>query len=211
MAEPKEDIRKGFNYPNEVRDAVILESYSESTFATQSITDFIDMLNFCARNHEEIIKNFEEGGGVIEHDTDEEGNEDPHRFLFYIGHTLFFVQFDDGFHIIDMGIRWDLVSTPKNRHFDLDIEMILQTATAIFYRDNPEKAVEWLNDKNIDVWNTDVVRGLQKKADKITMNELVTAYFLSGTDIETIDKLNNHIVGKPIPPTTEKKTEYSDV
>lgn len=211
MSNGDPDIRKGFSYPNEVRDATIVQNYSESMFAVQAISDFCTELEFCVKNHEEIIKNFYASGGIIEKDRDEDGEILPRRYLFFIGNTLLFVEFDNDFKIIDLGIRWDMMNNHKNRNLGLDIEMICQTATAVFRRNMPEKATEWLNSKSVDVWNADMVRGLKTRGDKIIENPLIAAYFWSGASVETLEKIQNYIAGRPTPPTTDKKTEYGDI
>jgi len=211
MPDNKDDVRKGYNYPNEVRDAIIVEKYSESTFSIHAMEDFCDMLSYVSANHKPIIDNFFAKGGIVEHDRDENGAEIPNRYLFYIGNTLLFFEFNNDFEIVDMGIHWDLKSNYRNRDLDTDLSMILQTATAILYRDRPGIAIEWLRSKETDVWSADMVRGLQKRADKITENEMVSAFFFAGANIETLDKFQNFIANRATPPTTDKKTEYGDI
>jgi len=212
MSDDSSDSKKGYNYPKEIRDAMIARKYAETSFRDQAVDDMCEMLSFAYKHHEEIIKNFKAQGGVIEKDRDQEGNILPRTYLFYIGSTLMHVEFDKDQHIINIGFECDFtIESERVRNLDLDIEMIMQTATAIIYRDNPQKAIDWLKEKAVDLWNESMVFGMEDKAKKILENEMAMPFFFAGANVQTLKAMQNYIASRPKPLTTEKKTEYGDI
>ena len=204
--------KKGYNYPKEIRDAIIARKYAETTFRDEAIDDMCEMLSFCYKNSEEIIKNFKIHGGVIEHDRDENGDIIPLVYLFYVGSSVVHIEFNKEHRVKKIGYECDFEIEPASiRNTDLDIAMIMQTATAIIYRDNPLQAIEWLKSKEIDLWNESMVFGMEDKAKKILDNEMAMPFFFAGANVQTLKAMQQFIATKPKSQLTDKKTEYGDL
>ena len=79
---------QGFNfasYPDEVKDALLVDDYIDASFTRQSIDDLRHEIEFFSKYYKEIIENFEQLGGEVTYPIDEEGKRIPDEYWMILG------------------------------------------------------------------------------------------------------------------------------
>lgn len=82
------DNEHGFNfasYPDEVKDALLVDDYIDASFTRQSIDDLRHEVEFFTKYYKDIIENFELLGGEVTYPIDEEGNRIPDEYWMILG------------------------------------------------------------------------------------------------------------------------------
>ena len=203
--------KQGFAaYPDEIKDALLVDDYVMAMFTRQSIEDLIEEVKFFSDHCKKIIENFKKLGGQIGNGIDDEGNIVRNEIEFHLGQTIYSQICDKNGLIVGSNVYTDY-SRPRASEAS-ELLIIYQVAEALFYVDAPKDIEKLLEMKKKDKWNNSMIKGIARTADDIRKESRLYGFGLAGSNVEKDNVINRTPANKTIigelKKDDDKPTEY---